>query len=190
MAGKLTLMEMAALYSSKGTHPPLIFEPESNDNSGNTAAKLPGTSVAEKVSKLFQKRQQGLLPLRPKHWPSEDPQGQGQQGQGQQGQQGQGQQGQGQCTIAICLVIVDTLHHEQIWRSWIEEGRGEGEEEGQEQGGRLEEGQGGEVGGIREGQGQGDGLFIHAKHPERITSPWVRARCLDLSYRPEWNSVQ
>jgi hypothetical protein len=72
MAGKLTLMEMAALYSSKGTHPQLIFdtETETETKDGKVAAvagvagavgagknKLPGVSVAEKVHKLFQKRQ-------------------------------------------------------------------------------------------------------------------------------------
>jgi hypothetical protein len=33
-------------------------------------------------------------------------------------------------------------------------------------------------------------LFIHAKHPERIRSPWIRDRLLDFSFRPEWNSVE
>jgi hypothetical protein len=33
-------------------------------------------------------------------------------------------------------------------------------------------------------------LFIHAKYPERIRSPWIRDRLLDFSFRPEWNSVE
>ena len=33
-------------------------------------------------------------------------------------------------------------------------------------------------------------LIIHAKHPERITSKWVRDRTLSKSFHPEWNSVE
>lgn len=33
-------------------------------------------------------------------------------------------------------------------------------------------------------------VWIHAKHPERVTSQWVRSRLLPISFRPEWGSVE
>ena len=69
-------------------------------------------------------------------------------------------------TIAICLVIVDTLHNEQIWRRWIENGE------------------------------NNDGtspyrarLFIHAKYPEKV-SKWARQYTLNDTFLPEWNSPE
>ena len=64
--------------------------------------------------------------------------------------------------IAICLVIVDKLIHEDIWRRWVESSDEEYSAE----------------------------LFVHAKHPAAITSAWARARVLPGSFRPEWNSVE
>lgn len=64
--------------------------------------------------------------------------------------------------IAICLVIVDKLHHEEIWRSWMESAP----------------------------EGFAVNLVIHAKHPDRITSEWVRQHTLDITYNPEWNSPE
>lgn len=65
-------------------------------------------------------------------------------------------------TIAICLVIVDDLPHEGIWRAWIEQASSKYKAQ----------------------------LFIHAKHPDRIQSPWVRSRTLDKTFSPEWNSPE
>lgn len=33
-------------------------------------------------------------------------------------------------------------------------------------------------------------LFIHAKYPEKVTSEWVRERLIDVTFRPDWNSVE
>jgi hypothetical protein len=66
-----------------------------------------------------------------------------------------------QKTIAMCLVIVDSLPHEEIWRAWTEQ---DSEYRAQ--------------------------LYIHAKHPDKITSPWARSRTLDKSFHPEWNSPE
>lgn len=68
----------------------------------------------------------------------------------------------GKC-IAICLVIVDKLNHEHIWRRWME--------------------QSAEC-------GYKTSLHIHAKHPELITSPWVKSHTLSHSFLPEWNSPE
>lgn len=65
--------------------------------------------------------------------------------------------------IAVCLVIVDTLHHEEVWRTWCEEA---------------------------ENCKYTAELYIHAKHPDRITSPWVKQRTLEHSFMPEWNSPE
>lgn len=84
-----------------------------------------------------------MLPLRPSAWKSDKEHN----------------------TIAICLVIVDTLFHEEVWRHWIEQGE------------------------IADCKYKAQ-LFIHAKHPERITSPWVQERLIDVTFRPDWNSVE
>ena len=73
-------------------------------------------------------------------------------------------------TVAICVVIVDSLHHEDIWREWVESSTTLHYTEDT----------------IR----YKAELFIHAKHPEKITSEWVRARLIDVTFRPEWNSVE
>lgn len=33
-------------------------------------------------------------------------------------------------------------------------------------------------------------LFIHAKKPENVTSEWVKARLIDVTFNPQWNSVE
>ena len=79
----------------------------------------------------------GLLPLRPSTWKSDKEHN----------------------TIAICLVIVDTLYHEEIWRHWIEQGE-------------------------RAGSKYKVQLFIQAKHPERVTSLCGQERLVDVTLRP------
>lgn len=66
-------------------------------------------------------------------------------------------------TIVICLVIVDKLHHEEIWRHWMEKGS------------------------IRRVKTR---LLIHAKHPEKVVSEWVKAHTIKESFTPEWNSIE
>lgn len=66
-------------------------------------------------------------------------------------------------SIAICLVIVDELYHEEIWRRWLETS-GESSYEAE--------------------------LFIHAKSPDKVESNWVRDHLISKSFRPEWNSVE
>ena len=68
-------------------------------------------------------------------------------------------------SIVICLVIVDCLHHEEIWKEWISESTSVGCEYSAD-------------------------LIIHAKYPEKIKSNWVKMRTLEKSFRPEWNSVE
>lgn len=63
----------------------------------------------------------------------------------------------------MCLVIVDSLHHEEIWRRWCAQ---------------------------TSWSGYSAELYIHAKHPDRITSEWVKQRTLSYSFNPEWNSPE
>ena len=110
--------------------------------------------------------------------------------------------------IAICLVIVDELHHEEIWRSWIEDRAEDLDEEllnrsesSQEQlqfkkrctessSRSRESNLNADRPDLYVVQGQSNyrnssqnsrfrgRLFIHAKYPERVKSKWVRERML------------
>ena len=64
--------------------------------------------------------------------------------------------------VAICAVIVDDLRYESVWRRWADDG---------------------------ENYGLCD-FVVHAKHPERIRSSWLRQKTLDFSHRPNWNDVR
>ena len=33
-------------------------------------------------------------------------------------------------------------------------------------------------------------LFIHAKHPHKIKSTWVKSKLISKNFEPEWNSVE
>jgi hypothetical protein len=59
-------------------------------------------------------------------------------------------------------VIVDELYHEDIWKHWCQE----------------------------ESRNFGAELFIHAKHPERVQSIWVKERLIEKSFVPDWNSPE
>jgi len=74
--------------------------------------------------------------------------------------------------LAICACIVEDLPHEDVWRAFICGG-----------GGRTGEG-------AAPPTETGAELYVHAKHPSRIRSRWVRSRTLDRSYRPDWNDVR
>lgn len=96
-------------------------------------------------------------------------------------------------TIAICLVIVDELYHEDIWREWVKQGEREEEETNL----RVKNLHNANVQKKSVTKPESSGLlsssfsvsghvqyecrarlFIHAKHPHKIISPWVRARTL------------
>lgn len=136
MAKSLSLAELSKLYSSANKAPACL----------GSAVPLAGPTVKEKLGKLLFSRESSKLFAAPSALATLVPASQ-------------------QKTVAICLVIVDTLHHEDIWRAWVEQG----DVPGAEYKARL---------------------FIHAKHPEKITSVWVRQRCLSLSYMPDWNSPE
>ena len=66
-------------------------------------------------------------------------------------------------TIVICLLIIDVLHHEAIWRYWSE---------------------------LSEKQGFKFVIIVHAKYPNRIKSEWLRNHTLVDTFHPEWNSIE
>jgi hypothetical protein len=68
-------------------------------------------------------------------------------------------------SIAICLVIVDSLVHEEIWEAWINSG-------------------------LHSASAASVKLYIHAKHPERIQSEFVRSHLITEHLSPEWNSPE
>ena len=108
-------------------------------------------------------------------------------------------------TIAICLVIVDELHHEEIWKWWLGEHLETKEDNNpSDKCINLPEKElpassssscsslppsqplnpSSEVPNEAENKRKFKArLFIHAKYPERIKSPWVRARTLGTLLR-------
>lgn len=67
--------------------------------------------------------------------------------------------------IAICLVIVDRLFHEDIWRAWLSQAD-------------------------HPDARYSARLFIQAKHPEKVQSEWVRQFVIPISFCPTWNSPE
>lgn len=133
----LSLSELTKLYGASNKPPPGI--------EANTV--LPGITTLEKLSKLYYTRETSRLFAAPcsRGAPSSS--------------------AGRRPTIAICVVIVDELYHEAIWRDWIEQSA--------------------------QAQANYDArLFIHAKFPERITSGWVKPFVLPETFRPEWNSPE
>lgn len=113
------------------------------------AKVLPGTSVYEKLNKLHAARQ------------SNDSFADYNNEQKELLQLNGGTTGSKK-VVAVCLVIVDKLPHEVIWRHWMES----------------------------ESEAYSARLFIHAKNPDKVTSPWVASHILPHTYSPEWNSPE
>jgi hypothetical protein len=62
--------------------------------------------------------------------------------------------------LAVCLCIVDDLPHEEVWKHWIESSK------------------------------ENASLYIHAKHPEKVTSQYGKSKLLSISHKPNWNDVR
>ena len=65
-------------------------------------------------------------------------------------------------TLALLILVIDGLPFEAQWREWL-----------RRQDGRTE---------VK--------VWVHAKHPEKVSSSWARERLLPTSYRPAWGSVE
>ncbi len=133
MSARLTTKELLAIRRAMSGKIP---NPEEADQNGKTVSIQPVGTILERLTKL-NRISKFVLPS----WNYSIP-----------------------CRhISVCLVIIDTLHHEDIWRSWVSESRDDG---------------------------YSADLCIHAKFPDKIVSPWVRARTLPFSFLPEWNSIE
>ena len=65
--------------------------------------------------------------------------------------------------VAICAVIVSTLPHEDIWKSWLNH---------------------------RSGNTSGT-LYIHAKTPSAIrNNSWLKSKLIPISHNPNWNDIK
>ena len=72
---------------------------------------------------------------------------------------------QGECVLGLLFIIIDKLPFESIWRMWLEE---------------CSESRKGRV-----------RIWIHAKFPQRVTSPWVRQHLVKtFQLKPEWGSLE
>ncbi|CAM9710204.1 unnamed protein product [Chrysoparadoxa australica] len=63
--------------------------------------------------------------------------------------------------IGLLLLVIDSLPHEAIWREWMDK--------------------------VPDVEVR---TWIHAKHPERVGSEWVKANMIPVSYCPAWGSVE
>ena len=101
--------------------------------------------------------------------------------------------------LALMFIIIDELPHEAVWRRWLQHGQDEVETRAAEAAAtahrrRLASGSSGSANGddsCTDGAGcVGCRVLIHAKHPERVRSQWVRRHLLPVSFRPEWGSIE
>jgi hypothetical protein len=65
--------------------------------------------------------------------------------------------------LSICLCIVDSLPHADIWKEWMED--------------TID-------------PSISASMFIHAKHPEKVTHSWTRSKLISISHKPNWNDVR
>lgn len=148
MTSKLSFAELSKLYGSSNK-PPAALE---------ASTVLAGTTTLDKLSKLFFSRESSKLFAAP--CVSAAASSSSLSLSSSSSATGGSKQG-----IAICLVIVDDLYHEALWREWVELSKSSVKYEAR--------------------------LFIHAKHPERISSAWVRSCLLQgRTFKPEWNSPE
>jgi hypothetical protein len=66
-------------------------------------------------------------------------------------------------SFGLLFIIIDDLPHELIWRAWLKSSHSS----------------------FTPIQ-----IFIHAKFPERIRSPWVKSHLVSFHYFPEWGSIE
>lgn len=65
--------------------------------------------------------------------------------------------------LAICLCVVDSLTHEDIWKDWI---------------------------GVKSDAKVSAKLYVHAKSPESVRTNWAKSKLIGLTHRPNWNDVR
>jgi len=63
--------------------------------------------------------------------------------------------------MGLLILIIDSLPFEPLWREWMQRQNGATEVK----------------------------VWIHAKHPDKVTSPWVLEKLIPRSFCPAWGSV-
>lgn len=64
--------------------------------------------------------------------------------------------------VCLCFIIIDSLPHEFIWRTWLKQAGDEAK--------RVH-------------------IYIHAKYPNAVRSAWVKERLVPFSLHPAWGSI-
>jgi hypothetical protein len=79
--------------------------------------------------------------------------------------------------VAVCACIVDSLPHEHIWRRWIHPVRTppDNPKSDNDKAATIS---------------YSADMYIHAKFPRRIQSPWVKQKLISRSFQPDWNDVR
>ena len=89
--------------------------------------------------------------------------------------------------LGILIIIVDSLPHETLWRLWLDHythHHSPPTVPSQTTASSSSPA-------IHQDQPSTVQIWIHAKHPERITSPWIQQRLVTgFQLRPSWGSVE
>jgi hypothetical protein len=84
------------------------------------------------------------------------------------------------------MVIVDELYHEEIWKEWSNQTTFSNTSITDNSSLSSKK----DVLSNKQDIKIEAKFFIHAKHPEKIKSKWVKEKTLDFSFQPEWNSPE
>ena len=100
-------------------------------------------------------------------------------------------------TLALMFIVIDALPYEDVWRQWI--GDRDDDDDGRSSSSLAKD----EPTSTCSDKNSGDAaivaapttipnvrVFVHAKFPERVRSPWLRNRLIAQSFKPEWGSVE
>jgi len=76
--------------------------------------------------------------------------------------------------LGLLFIIIDDFPHESIWRAWLSNCNNSDSNSNNE----------------KNSESCKVKILIHAKHPEKVTSPWVRDKLVrSFQYKPVWGSI-
>lgn len=78
--------------------------------------------------------------------------------------------------LAVLFLIIDDFPHEAIWRTWLNKTNSYDADNSTSSSSLSSSTR------VK--------IYIHAKYPEKVTSPWVRQHLLKHSFKPNWGSVE
>jgi len=91
--------------------------------------------------------------------------------------------------LGILIIIVDSLPHEILWRLWLDHYTHHHHHHHHTP--PTVPSSSSSSGLMHQQHPSTVHIWIHAKHPERITSPWIQQRLVtDFQLRPSWGSVE